>query len=118
MSPLVLPINDVSSCQPSLGLKSLYGQLPSQEEAREGLHRLGVPWDYLTEALDHGGDLVHLLCKLEELGFLCGRAGLHWFLTNPCAALGWRTPANALARSGGIEEVERAISQELRPVIG
>ena len=55
-----------------------------------------------------------MLCALDELGFICGRAGLHWFLTRPCSALGWRTPAETLAVPGGAEMVMAAIELELR----
>jgi len=117
MSPVNLHVEHLvvgSDQLPAGEANPLHAQLPSQAGASDSLHSLGVAWDHLTEALRHGEDLVSVLCTLDELGFTCGRAGLNWFLTRPCSALGWRTPAETLALRGGAAMVTAAIERDLR----
>ena len=60
-------------------------------DAKEALQTLGVPPETL-DAAHRDGDIVDLWCTLEQLGGICGRAGLHYFLTRPHHQLAWQSP--------------------------
>jgi hypothetical protein len=86
--------------------------LPTEDEAKEMLQDLGVPRED-PKTGGPRGDLVGLWCTLDRLGSLCGRAGLHYFLTRPHHHLAWRSPADVLAEDGGVERVRFVVTLEM-----
>jgi hypothetical protein len=76
------------------------------------LHALGVPRDRVEFAAGDG-DLVGLWCAVDRLGGVCGRAGLHYFLTRPHHHLAWRSPAEVLGERDGIERVRATVALEM-----
>ena len=84
----------------------------SARDAKEALQTLGVPRETL-DAAHRDGDIVDLWCAMEQLGGICGRAGMHYFLTRPHHQLAWRSPAEVLEWPGGVLQVRNAVTLEL-----